>query len=93
MAAHVGAGHPQAEVSLDVIDIYRAQAQRILTIAELFGDAKHIAGFQTMEWLKGFYGGAKGLQAAGVAGADALVNYLAPLFAKSEAESSNTGPV
>ena len=26
MAAHVGAGHPQAEMSLDVIDIYRAQA-------------------------------------------------------------------
>ena len=93
MAPRVGAGLAQAQVSLQVVDTYRAQWQRLLTLVEFFGDAKHVAGFQCMEWLGEFYAQAKALKAAGEPGADTLVEFLAPLFAKAEATAPAPGPV
>lgn len=93
MAPHVGAGLAKAQVSLQVVDTYRAQWQQLLTIVELFGDAKHVAGFQCMDWLSIFYDQAKALKAAGEPGADTLVEFLASLFAKAEKDSSTPGPV
>jgi len=82
MAPDVAAMVPKATVSLQVMDIYRPQISKLKVLLELFTDAHHVAGFQAFEFLRAFYGEAQALESRGVAGADALVEELAPLFDK-----------
>ena len=81
MAPDVAAMLPQATVSLTVMDTYRPIISRLKILLEYFTDGHHIAGYQAYQFLKAFYGEAQALKARGVAGADALVDELAPLFA------------
>ena len=81
MAPDVAAMLPQATVSLTVMDTYRPIISRLKILLEYFTDGHHIAGYQAYQFLKAFYGEAQALKSRGVAGADALVDELAPLFA------------
>ncbi|MEK6615555.1 MAG: hypothetical protein AABZ32_05515 [Bacteroidota bacterium] len=58
----------------------------------LFTDAHHVAGYQAYQFLKAFYGEAQAMKDRGVAGADSLVDELAPLFAQGSATDEGLKP-
>ena len=93
LAPDVSAMIANATVSLQVMDTYRPQISKLKIMLEFFTDAHHVAGFQAYDFLKAFYGEAQALASRGVAGADALVAELAPLFAQGSATDVGPGPV
>lgn len=81
MAPDISAMLPEATLSLKLVDDYRPIISQLNTLLEYFTDGQHIAGAQAFAFLRAFYGEGQSMKERGVAGADSLVDELAPLFA------------
>lgn len=93
MAPDILDGFAKAQISLQVMDTYGQQMIRLEGLKELFKDARHIAGYQSLQWFQDFYDALLSLEKKGVAGADAAVAQLKGAFDQSSSTPTGAGPV